>query len=148
MSKDVNLSRRAIVAGAAAIPATAALPAAAVAGRPDPTFAAIAAHRAAWASLERDCSRFDEEDTPEAEVQLSELHRGVDKAEDQLVEIEPTTMRGVIALLRYIAEVEATPGRDWLGGDYADKGDPALGKDGAPATYFFHRNVAQMRSKK
>jgi hypothetical protein len=34
----------------------------------DPIFAAIEAHRAAWAALEKDCSRLSDESTPEAEA--------------------------------------------------------------------------------
>jgi hypothetical protein len=74
---------------------------------PDPILAAIATHRSAWAALSADCQRLDEEDTPEAEIELDELHGAVCEAEEALVEIEPTTLAGVHALSRYVAEFEA-----------------------------------------
>jgi len=52
-------SRRAVLAGAATMPAL-AVPAIATAAEPDPIFAAIERHRSAWAALEShcgDCSR-------------------------------------------------------------------------------------------
>jgi hypothetical protein len=123
MSTTKQVSRRTIVSGAAALPAIAVCVTAVAATEPDPIFAAIAAHRSAWAALCRDCSRLDEEDTPEAQTKLSKLHDAVSEAEEQLIEIEPTTMAGAITLLRYLAEFQAV-------GDVFDGHSPEQ-------TYFF-----------
>jgi hypothetical protein len=106
------VTRRTIVSGAAALPAVVVLPALTAPTEPDPIFAAIAAHRSAWAALVADGSRLDQEDTPEAEEQLDDIHDAVTEAEELLNESAPTTMAGVRALCRYVTEHEA-PGNDW-----------------------------------
>ncbi len=114
---------------------------------PDPIFAAIEAHRKARAALNADCSRLDEEGTPQAEAKLSQLTEAEDRAIDSLVNTQPTTMEGVLAVLRYLAEVESIPGNEWVG-DYADDSDPRVSKrHGAPPQYFFHGNIANALQK-
>jgi hypothetical protein len=85
MSTTKDVSPRAILAGAAAFaPAPTAGPALSAIADPDPIFAAIAAHRAAWAALCADCSRLDEAvlaGSPEAEAELEQL---IDEHEDAL----------------------------------------------------------------
>jgi hypothetical protein len=76
-------------------------------GGPDPIFAAIAAHRSAWAASVP-MAHLDQAHTPEAEAKLSELHDAVSEVEERLDEIEPTTMAGAIALSRYVAKFEAS----------------------------------------
>src|SRR5258708_26062800 len=88
------MNRRAILAGAAS--AAVAIPAAA-APMPDPIFAAIEAHRAACAALEKDCSRLSDESTPEAQAEFDRLNDAVEEAACILVDTEPTTMAGAVA---------------------------------------------------
>ena len=130
---STDLSRRAIVAGAASVPAL-AVPAIALAStEPDPIFAAIERHRAAataWlmavhiefsteAELPRDkCkSRITEWDSnivetddprwPAAIKKNCETRHQMSDAAIRLTEIEPTTIAGAMALLRYYMEVVA-----------------------------------------
>ena len=81
-----NLSRRSIVASAAALPAL-AVPALAIASiEPDPIFAAIEEYKRAKEPVERDgASR-------------AEVYAAV-AAREQLAENEPTTKAGLIAIL-------------------------------------------------
>jgi hypothetical protein len=106
MSQDVKPTRRAMLAGAAAIPTT-ALPAAALAAmplEPDPIFAAIEAHRARWSEFNAWCA-LPEAGTEEGKAAENRLSDAEWEAAIALVEIEPTTMAGVIALLRYTVGV-------------------------------------------
>jgi hypothetical protein len=128
---SVNINRRALVAGAAS--AAVAIPAAA-APMPDPIFAAIEAHRAAWAALEKDCSQLSDASTPEAEAEFDRLNDAVEEAAGTLVDTQPTTMAGAVALLRHVAEHE---GR----GDTFDLEDGDDGKT-KPWSYFMHQTLA------
>ena len=130
------MNRRAILAGAAS--AAVAIPTAA-APMPDPIFAAIEAHRAAWAALEKDCSRLSDESTPEAEAEFDRLNAAVEEAVGTLVDTQPTTMAGAVALLRHVAEHE-------------DKGDTVHcleDEDGKtkPWSYFMHQTLADALEK-
>jgi hypothetical protein len=143
MSHDMKPTRRAIVAGATAMPAVAALPAIAGAAQPDPIFAAIAAHRTAWAAVDAAAIRLDDEGAPQEkeEAELRPLSDVEDEAQTALIDTEPTTMAGVVALLRHLAAHDAS-GLELIG-EYHDDGDPAVSKThGASASYFFHRNLA------
>ncbi len=103
-----NISRRAILAGAAISLPTIALPAIAIAAtEPDPILAAIEAHREAqmrwmisgriWANLFPSTPEFDAaEKAHDADVKLRT------DAEDELVDTRPTTIAGVLALLAYV----------------------------------------------
>ena len=93
---DQNKSRRGALglfagAGALAIAPTVAI---AATNEPDPIFAAIAAHKSifAWAS---------ESDTTEEETDRRVVLE--DEAFWSLAQTEPTTIRGVITLLEYVA---------------------------------------------
>jgi hypothetical protein len=85
----------------------AALPAL-LAQEPDPIFAAIESHKSAWAALGAECPYLSEQDTPEAEARLDELHDAVSEADEALIEGEPTTVAGMIALFRYVADFQKT----------------------------------------
>ncbi len=99
-----NLNRRALVAGAAALPAI-AIPA--MATEADPIFAAIQAHRDAWTALGVALKREPEPPTSETEA-LAAWERGqgaaheiYDAAEEDLFAITPTTLAGLRALAQY-----------------------------------------------
>jgi hypothetical protein len=144
MSQDVKPTRRAILAGAAALPATAAVAAMplAVVDR-DPIFAAIDPHRAASASYDDNCSRLDEEDTPEAEAQLSELHNREESAALAILAVEPTTIAGVVAILTYAAD-QSFAHRDWPTGLRDENHESGIG---FPWEAFLHENLARALSK-
>jgi hypothetical protein len=92
---STNLSRRAIVAGAASVPAL-AVPAVAAAIDPDPIFAAIEAHRH-WAKRLDDLWPEWGEVSPEAES----AREAAMEATRRLCETSPTTMAGLVALLDF-----------------------------------------------
>jgi hypothetical protein len=51
----------------------------------------------------------------------------------------------VLALLRYLAEIDAKQGQE-LCGEYHDDGDPAVSKrHGAPSSYFFYHKINRSR---
>ena len=72
----------------------------------DPIFAAIDAHRRAWAELDADIEQLDErqEQDPAAARRLEELHEAVSEAESQLIDVAPTTMAGLSALASYAVD--------------------------------------------
>jgi hypothetical protein len=129
---SVNINRRALVAGAAS--AAVAIPAAA-APMPDPIFAAIEAHRAAWAALEKDCSQLSDEGTPEAEAEFYRLNDAVEVAVCTLVATQPTTMAGAVVLLRHVAEHEDK-------GDTVDCFEDEDDGKTKPWSYFMHQTLA------
>jgi hypothetical protein len=105
----------------------------------DPILAAIDAHRRAWAEL----SALDAARTEEAKNEERRLNDVVDAAEDKLVEIVPTTIAGVTALLTYAAEHGAAG--DMWPDDYADE-HPKNGWDrehGVSWEVLLHRNLAK-----
>jgi hypothetical protein len=126
-------SRRAVLAGIAAAPALAA-PALALSG-PDPIFAAIERHKAAFRVSQETgrirSSTIDNERAAgydpvqcKAAIEASgAADDAVDAAADALITIRPTTMAGVLALIRYVEAfnggaffLEPWPGRtvrDW-----------------------------------
>jgi hypothetical protein len=105
-------SRRAVLAGLAAAPALAA-PAFALGG-PDPIFAAIERHKALYAAFCRALTGMGEcekrsgfADSPE----LDEWHRRESEAcdaemaaHDEMLATVPTTLAGLLALLRYVEQ--------------------------------------------
>jgi hypothetical protein len=111
-----HTSRRAVLAGAAALSALAA-PAsiAAATGSPnepveiDPIFEVIEAHRRALAQEARCCRAADvlrDEYMPSgAEAALDEAQTLEYGALVDLLNVEPTTLAGVAAVLRYVAEL-------------------------------------------
>jgi hypothetical protein len=126
-----NLSRRALVTSAAALPAL-ALPAIAARAEPDPIFAAIEAYRKAFAEhgaaihevgLHQDSHGF--KPCPE----LEELERREGIACDfsasvtrDLASTVPTTLAGAIAMLRFAEEFDGDDNRA-LGVYYDDDHD-------------------------
>jgi hypothetical protein len=97
---STQLNRRAVLAGAAALPAV-SVPALVAGADPDPIFAAIEAHRAARKRL--DTEAFDDaDDCPE----WHEANDATDRAAADLAETKPVTIAGAAALMRYIVEIE------------------------------------------
>ena len=103
-----TFTRRALVAGAVALPA---LPVAvqSATGR-DPILAAIEAHKHAWDELEQALTEADRAGVEDPDV--DHLHTRIDDAADGLVDVLPTSMAGVVALLSYAAEF-AQGGNIW-----------------------------------
>jgi hypothetical protein len=90
-----HTTRRAVLAGAAALPALAIIPATAIAaGGVDPIFAAIERHRAVRASF------WESNDMPEdvMDLRCKEHHQAL----AVLLSTRPTTIAGCIAILRHL----------------------------------------------
>jgi hypothetical protein len=120
-----KLSRRSLVTAAATLPAI-AIPAIANAGpEPDPVFAAIAAHRQAYVGYLKAAAREHENNYDGAALKaaLAAASEAEGSTEQELAGVVPTTMAGVIALLRYCEEFEeqalALPEdpKNWHSGD-------------------------------
>ena len=129
-----KLNRRTILAGAAAVPAL-AIPAAgaastfATASEPDPVFATVAAHREAFVEHMR-AARLDGKfmrSDPGAEATgaaLDAADEALDGATLELSEVVPTTMAGVVALLRHLEKFQEQAielpedARCWHSGDH------------------------------
>jgi hypothetical protein len=129
-----KLDRRTILAGAAAVPAL-AIPAAgaasafAAASEPDPVFATVAAHREAFVEHMR-AARLDGKlmrSDPRAEATWAALDAADEAYQEatwKLSEVVPTTMAGVVALLRYLEEFQEQAielpedPRGWHSGDH------------------------------
>jgi hypothetical protein len=109
-----QLSRRALVRGAAAIPAAAVLPAAASekakwsapavndVSEPDPIFAAIEAHREAFIRDMRAAKAYSDLESDVADAHAQHAYGLLRAAEGELANTEPTTMAGILALLAYV----------------------------------------------
>jgi hypothetical protein len=133
---STTLNRRALVAGAAAaLPAIAGLStAAAAAPAPDPIFAAIEAHRAAWTHLQDNPSANKVDLLPEDDAECDRRCDAVQDAAGALADTHPTTITGVIALLRYVAGPEsADPAFDFVDEDDGET---------KPWSFFIHHNLA------
>jgi hypothetical protein len=114
-----RLSRRKALAGLALLPAV--VPAVAAAAEPDHVFALIAAHRAGEAAI---CTASDAQDEAEirhgfrseeawdAAERSGEACRTVDDVAWALAQRPPTTLAGIVAVLRFANEVEDAGG-DW-----------------------------------
>jgi hypothetical protein len=100
-----SLLSGALTAGAAAT--VAAIPAMAAAESADPVFAAMEAHKAAWARLLETKNRTDDFDTLEAFHALEAAGGAVDAAFEELTQTSPTTRPGMRAFLEYV--------HDWIG---------------------------------
>jgi hypothetical protein len=123
-----NLSRRAILAGAAAGPAL-AFPAGVIPPEPDPILAAIEEHRRAWGSEFESMAREGNEEA------IKELCESVDAA---LVNIAPTTIGGVAAILAYAAEFVTT----YDGAGWPD-GEAWIDRHKLPWEVILHKNLAK-----
>jgi len=121
-----NLSRRAILAGAAAGPAL-AFPAGIIPPEPDPILAAIEKHRRAWSMAS--------EGNEEAAQEFDRLCESLDAA---LVNISPTTIGGVAAILAYAAEfVTNYDGAGW------PDGEAWIDRHKLPWEVILHKNLAK-----
>jgi hypothetical protein len=106
-----KLSRRSLVSSAAALPAL-AIPAVAAASTDDPIFAALAEHKSAVQAFEeavkhQDYNSVFEKDDPRrvaAEEQYNKTKDAMDDAGFRMLNIEPTSMQGVVALLKYMID--------------------------------------------
>ena len=94
-------------AGAAVLPA---LPAVQSGPRCDPIHAAIEAHKHAWDELEQALTEANRAGVEDPDV--DHLHTRIDDAADGLVDVLPTSLAGVVALLSYAAEF-AQGGNIW-----------------------------------
>jgi len=97
-------TRRAILAGAAMLPALAIIPATAVvAGGVDPIFAAIERHRQIEAAYVAACNEHVEKARePAREDRVVKLCHRSSNALGELVAMTPTTVAGCAAVLRYL----------------------------------------------
>jgi hypothetical protein len=98
-------SRRAVLAGAAMLPALAVIPATAGdAGGVDPIFAAIEKHRQIEAAYVAACNEpiGDEATEQTTEARVNEHCHGSSDALGELVAMTPTTLAGCAAMLRYL----------------------------------------------
>ena len=129
-----QLNRRVMLAGVAAapvlaIPAPGAASTFAAASEPDPVFATVAAHREAFVEHMR-AARLDGklmQSHPGAEASgaaLDAADEALEEATLELSEVVPTTMAGVVALLRYLEEFQEQAielpedPRSWHSGDH------------------------------
>ena len=75
----------------------------------------------------------------------------MDEASADLVDVEPTSLAGAIALLAYFAENELKDGGDGTAfpETLSDDDDPAINKNcgGAPYSYFIAQNVKRALSR-
>jgi hypothetical protein len=176
MSKS-TLTRRALVASTAAVPAAAALGLPAVAhaaAEPDPIFAVIEAHRKAHAEFSHRVARkgvlegdlpadqckshswcgeqtIVETDDPRWIAAVRKVDEGGDLADEAalaFVTTEPTTVAGVCALLAYFADVEVIDrGMAWPD-SLDDDDDPAVTRHGGASTaYFVARGACRALAK-
>jgi hypothetical protein len=80
---------------------------------------------------------------PQAERRLALAHEGLSAADDALIDVTPTTIAGVSALLAYAADHECA-GRSWPTGYYEQ--DAKTGwdrKHGVSWKFLLHKNLAQ-----
>lgn len=100
-------TRRAILAGAAAVPAL-AVPA--IAAEPDPIFAALEAHKAAWHAyidfIRAPAYAGVVRVPPDLEQRAVELLDEAHSVAETMLDVRPTTVGGVIALLDYLYECD------------------------------------------
>jgi hypothetical protein len=99
-----SLSRRAVMAGAASLPALAIIPATAVAvAGIDPIFAALERHRQIEAAYIAACNEpIDQAKEQAREDRVIKLCHRSSNALGELVAMTPTTLAGCAALLRYL----------------------------------------------
>jgi len=94
MTKQHTTTRRAVLAGAASLPALAIIPATALAaGGVDPIFAAIEEHKAADAAFR---------DESVSEEIMAERGEEADQVLADLLATRPTTISGCVAVLRHV----------------------------------------------
>ena len=113
-SQNTTPSRRAVLAGAATLPALAVPSIVQASNSPDPIFALIERHKTAY-RREMECGRecFNTVDAPWAPEYDAAVHAAAEAADQSateasqdaafaLTEIQPTTIAGVVALIEYV----------------------------------------------
>ena len=138
-----NLGRRrmlAITAGVLATGATLTGSTSAYAAKPDPIYAAIEHHRAAWDAFATMIKTAISDDDPRIEIASDEE----EEAAIAILGVTPLTIPGVIALLKHAAEHEKS-GNTWPCGlsDSEDEGDRFGARYGHSWSYFLHRDLAK-----
>lgn len=110
---------------------------------PDPIYHVLDQFRMAWAKMDAECSALDQADTPEAHERLDQLNYAINRAEDALVEVVPTTLAGLQFMFEYLADFEGKG--HLLITRFEDSDDPkitTMHKE-AMMPYFIHRNAAR-----
>jgi hypothetical protein len=132
-----QLNRRSVLSAAAALP-VAAVPAVALgmATDADPIFAAIQRYRDASASFAALFEMDLEDDDPRKAVAMD----ATSATADALLEIRPTTVEGVAALLRFAYEHEKGNHGVWPDGYVDDDGDD--GRFGYSWSFMLHKHLA------
>jgi hypothetical protein len=100
---STQMNRRAVVAGAAVLPAIAA-PIAVLAGEPDPIFAAIEAHRVKNGDFKAACR-----DGTDEQAEIACAIEGA--AARAMFLTVPTTLAGIAALVAYVIGLESCGSR-------------------------------------
>ena len=98
-------------------------------------------------TLRKNCSLLDEAGTEQSEREVLRLDDAVDDAADSLLDVMPTTIAGVSALLTYAAD-HACGGNSWPEG-YVDE-NPKTEWDreqGVSWEVILHRNLARALPK-
>jgi hypothetical protein len=113
-----SLNRRALVAGAAALPAI-SLPAIAAPSATDPIFAAIEDHRIKNAAFNAACEQDESRESDAAVTAAGEVEW---MAARTMFLTVPTTLAGIAALVSHVVECESK-GREMLNINMLDKGD-------------------------
>jgi hypothetical protein len=106
----------------------------------------LEAHQRAWAEFCEKCSDLDEADT-EADHEVLRLSNAVDDTAGSLLDVVPTTIAGVSALLTYAAD-HACGGNTWPEG-YVDE-NPKTGWDrvhGVSWEVYLHKSLAKALPK-
>ena len=142
-----SITRRSLIAGAAVVASTPALAAVPGITSPiDPIFAAIEAHRLAWDELSRKLPTLDEADDEDenAKRELDRLNDAIDAAEGELIDVIPTSIAGIVAVLEYAANHVCVGNA--FNDNYVDEVSTALAgwasNCGVPWEVIFHRNLA------
>jgi hypothetical protein len=110
--------------------------------KPDPILAVIEEHRRAWDDL-GECSELDKAESrgdKEAGRKLNRLHKAVDDANANLIDIAPSTIAGAAALLTYAADFVAEG--EGANGGWPD-GEAWISRRKYPWEVILHRNLAK-----
>jgi hypothetical protein len=143
----MSTTRRSLIAGAPAVAAAALAGGTAVnalaiaeakADEVDPIFEVIERHRSAWRVFEGRCTALDEAGTAEASAEWHRIYGVVEDAVSDMADANFTTMKGGVALLRYVQALDAD---GYLWPDYLSEDDPE-DDPGYPWPYYFHRALA------
>lgn len=146
--RTVPLALAGITAGATAGLAASAVQACTL---PDPIFAAIERHRRAWDDLNviSDLTEAAENGDKNAELKADQLHEAVNNATDRLLDVVPTTIAGVSALLDYAAEYARVNGNSWPRRYVLEDGYASLWEKERGVTWevYLHKHLAKALPK-